>query len=182
MCDFCNEMDASPFKRIAEFGKNHCPDCNPDNYSVFKRLTDGGSKTSKTTTGTSTTTTEEKQPTSASDTEMAAYSLSADQLEDLSKKTKGVRIPGSGIADIYNIAEELKGVDGSKPTDVNKKLAELYGKKILQGAATMLAPAVAAPVLGTYEIAELARNKLKDPEYKKQYDKDNPGLHRPGEW
>ena len=34
MCNFCNDMDHSPFKRIAEFGKSVCPNCNED--SPFK--------------------------------------------------------------------------------------------------------------------------------------------------
>ena len=30
MCDYCDEMDRSPFKRIGSFGKSVCPTCHPD--------------------------------------------------------------------------------------------------------------------------------------------------------
>ena len=38
MCNFCNDMDHSPFKRIAEFGKEHCPTCKPDNHKRLEEL------------------------------------------------------------------------------------------------------------------------------------------------
>ena len=31
-------MDNSPFKRIAEFGKEHCPTCKPDNHKRLEEL------------------------------------------------------------------------------------------------------------------------------------------------
>ena len=40
MCNYCDEWDRSPFKRLASYGKNACPDCNKK----------GTSKTSTSTT------------------------------------------------------------------------------------------------------------------------------------
>ena len=148
MCNYCDEWDNTPFKRLASYGKNVCPDCNPD--SPLNRNGNGDKKKTQ------------------DSLERSKYIRSNEWSATDEPKTK---IPDLGpldiATDIYNVHQSGLDLMNSQPntTEESQNIVRVFGNTLAGGVGVINRP------LGT--VISGVTNLITDqPGFKHKYNKE----------